>query len=109
MSITGRFYFKQTDSGNLIGEFSNNKMIVNSTESADIVKIKVNVFIGDYKSSWIENGEVELLNLRIELKTNTKIYKLIWFKANAEEPAFWGEGFLVDKMLIGNYQDFPIE
>ena len=73
MSITGRFYFKQTDSGNLLGEFSNNSMSVNSTESADIVKNEANAFIGDYKSSWIEDGEAELLNLKIELKINTKI------------------------------------
>ncbi len=105
----GSFYFKQTENGNLLGEFSNNSMDNNTTESADIIKIEDAVFIGNYKSSWIENENAELLNLNIKLETNSKIYKLTWYKNVIDKPTFFGKGFIVDKILVGNYQDFQIE
>lgn len=104
MKIIGRFYFKQTTSGNLIGEFSNNFSTHNIAECANIKKGYDKPFQGEYKTIWFEDGE-NSLNLKIELKQSTdNIYSLLWF--NEEKNVFWGEGFLVDNLLIGDYRDF---
>jgi hypothetical protein len=108
--ILGRFYFKLTDSGNLVGEFSNNALGRVSTESADrIPALSVRNFVGDYNTTWLENG-AELLALNISPKRNTNemILSLVW-RNGTNEPAFRGEGFIIDHMLIGNYWDVEVE
>ncbi len=104
--ILGRFYFKQTQSGNLLDEFSNNKSDKNSTESADLNTEYNRAFIGDYSSTWFEAKSSEYLSLNISEKvgTNGKIFSLKWIDKN-KKVAFYGEGFLNDNILIGNYWD----
>jgi hypothetical protein len=103
MKIKGRFYFKKTQSGNLLGEFSNNDTLTNFTESADLVSNeKIESFEGTYNSSWQENGTPHFAKLKI-LKKSNSIYSLEWTKK--KPPHNFGEGFLVDGMLIGNYRD----
>lgn len=109
MKIIGRFYFKQTNSGNLIGEFSNNSMSTNSTESADISQRDKEPFTGDYLTTWIQNEEAIFFKLKIQPKTIHNIYKLTWYESDIKNPSFLGEGFIVDEILIGNYQDFKID
>ena len=105
MKIVGRFYFKQTISGNLIGEFSNNLSSRNLTECANIENKIDEPFCGEFKTAWFEN-EVNSLNLKIEIKdiSINNIYKLTW--SNKTRIVFWGEGFLVENMLIGDYRNF---
>jgi hypothetical protein len=57
-NLIGRFYFKLTDSKNLIGEFSNNTSKRNYTESADLDHRKPDdaKFIGEYFSTWHEEN-----------------------------------------------------
>lgn len=38
--ILGRFYFKQTQNGNLLGEFSNQRSDFNHSESADFLNAR---------------------------------------------------------------------
>jgi len=108
--ITGRFYFRITNSGNLIGEFSNNGLTVNSTESADRKashESNSNSFEGQFHSSWQEDGEAFYADLTIAPKTGTtNILTLIW--SRGKKTIFWGEGFLAEGLLIGNYQDKQI-
>ena len=71
----GRFYFKLTDSKNLIGEFSNNTSKRNYTESADrIIQVAdEGTYVGDYYTTWHEEkGQTHhsvLAKLKIDQKS----------------------------------------
>ena len=41
--INGRFYFTQTQNGNLLGEYSNSRSDRNYTESADVTSLEKTV------------------------------------------------------------------
>ena len=96
--VEGRFYFKQTSNGNLIGEFSNDDTERTYTESADIItKLGKYDYIGDYHTTWYEDGACfAKLNIR---KKYDSIFSLEWLG----ESHFKGEGMLCDNTLIGNY------
>ena len=111
MPVSGRFYFKLTSNGNLLGEFSNNLSRSCSAESAERVE---NVedpaeapgsrFIGLYRSVWLEDGgEHQRATLTIGLKPNcTGIFSMTW-TAPGDTNLFEGEAMLCDEILIGNY------
>lgn len=104
-TIIGTFYFKQTNSGNLIGEFTNNNMSGISTESADITSNYKMKFEGTYETTWFEENMGQKLTLEIKVKETKSrlIYKLFWKKN--EIIKFCGIGFIVGKKLIGYYTD----
>lgn len=106
--ILGRFYFKQTVNGNLLGEFSNDESPRNVCECSNIVSGLDEPFIGQYRSTWFERT-AQSLTLEIGFKedTNNTIYTLQW--RNNRRIIFHGEGFLVDDILIGDYRDFEME
>lgn len=104
----GRFYFKQTSNGNLIGEFSNdNSQDEISTESAER-KVHNDGFAGDYVSTWQENGGPCYAKLSISPKKNvwTKIFSLTWVETNGTR-IFEGEGMFCGDILIGDYRNVP--
>lgn len=106
--LIGRFYFKKSHNGNLIGEFSNNRFDIISSESADALsKNHPNDFIGVYNTTWQQNGEPFSAKLTISHRHNTaqRIYQLIWTDRNGNE-IFIGEGFVFENTLIGDYRDF---
>ena len=79
--LIGSFYFKQTVTKNLIGEFTNNKLFRVLTESADFIDSAVNEdFIGTYHSTWQQNEEHFFAKLKIDYKegSNNSIYILKW-------------------------------
>jgi hypothetical protein len=104
--INGRFYYIQTDSGNLIGEYSNQTSESNTPESAELI-CGDGRFIGSYNSTWFEriDGESVSMILTIDFKPESKgrILVLTWQVKN--EIRYYGEGFIVNNMLIGNYWD----
>ncbi len=102
-NLIGRFYFKQTSNGNLIGEFSNNKSPGIYTESSDSFKSTGN-YLGNYNSTWQEDGipKFAILKISQKPKTNNKIFTLKWSEEGT--PIFKGEGMLCDNILIGDYQ-----
>ena len=109
--LVGRFYFKQTGNGNLIGEYSNNMGDKIYTESCDLMKqdekYKNEKFIGEYHSTRDENGKAIFVELKILPKFNgkgekTKMYTLSW-EFN-DKKYFSGEGMLCDEILIGDYK-----
>jgi len=104
----GRFYFKRTQNGNLIGEFSNNFSSSNSTESADAIT-RTTDFIGNYETTWGERASAVFGNLSITYKPGSgdSIYILEWTDEENNK-MFIGEGFVVDNMLIGDYRDFEL-
>ena len=110
--LLGRFYFKKTDSGNLIGEFSHNEHDRNYTESADLDEDDLQnennrkEFAGNYITTWQENSKPRLSFLVITPK-HKHIYTLSWFSDSAKtNQTFWGEGMLCDGILIGDYRNF---
>ncbi len=109
----GRFFFKLTDSKNLIGEYSNNECRKNYTEGAVLRFRKTDdeQFIGDYFTTWYEEDECRsvLAELKIEKKYDD-IFSLTWWlvqddKQTAAVPFFLGEGILCDGILIGDYRN----
>lgn len=98
--LLGRFYFKQTSNGHLIGEFSNDQSNAVMTESADLVERKEGKFNGVYRSTWQENGVVCSATLTISQPTNRSVFRLAWVGATN----FKGGGMLCDDTLIGDYQ-----
>ena len=101
--INGRFYFKQTSNGNLIGEWSNYECEP-STESSDLQDeyCPAIPFVGTYNSTWQENGVAIFAELKITKKMNSKKYCLDWKDQNKAD-CFKGEAMLCDNTLIGDY------
>jgi len=118
--LIGRFFFKKTDNGNLIGEFSNNQDTASSkpgtgisTESADRIygceeRECVNFsYHGTYRSTWQDEEGSHLAKLKITpKKTRPKTqYSLEWCEGkDLTDLTFVGEGMLCDGMLIGDYR-----
>lgn len=116
--IIGRFYFKPTASGNLIGEFSNNTLNRNCTEGADrIYPASQSVertyphpisFVGEYYTTWNENSSSQVSKMVIYPKTGcTNILTIEWTDLSSKKIMFWGEGMIVGDMLIGDYRNQP--
>ena len=120
-NFIGRFYFKLTDSKNLIGEFSNSSDNRIYAESADRIAESDNgiskdccngIFVGKYNHTWChysDDGSVEgvVAKLTIDPKS-PNIFSLTWVVQNDNNglDMFWGEGMLCDGMLIGDYRNF---
>jgi hypothetical protein len=121
-TLTGRFYYKLTETKNLIGEFSNDHATCNRvyTESADLVLSdeKNNTpdqapFVGIYYTTWHEylnGGHMPRLSKLQISKKHTDIFTLKWWWVDSNgnitgRPCFEGEGMLCDGILIGNYSD----
>ena len=96
--VIGRFYFKKTINGNLLGEFSNNFTSKNYTESADLTsKTKKEDFVGLYISTWHDD---EACVAKLDISRNKDLYNLKW----TEGGNFDGQGMLCENnILIGNY------
>ena len=96
MKAKGRFYYKQTTNGNLLGEFSNNKSDRNYTESANILSGFLSEYIGNYTATWNEI-EPTSLDLSIIIKPSTNgIFTLVWSQNG--KSVFSGEAFIVDNI-----------
>ena len=107
--LEGRFFFKETDNGNLIGEYSNNYGIEISTESSDLIAGCDNdSFLGTYHSTWLEDEGPEFAELTISKIKRTKLFTLEWCKINDDKShkilIFVGGAMLCDGILIGNYR-----
>jgi hypothetical protein len=99
----GRFYFKQTSNGNLLGEWSNYGSEP-ATESADLQgNFNPTIqFEGIYHSTWQENGIGVFSELTITRVEKSKKFDLYW-KHKDKSDYFKGQAMLCDKILIGDY------
>jgi len=107
---TGRFYFKKTSNGNLLGEFSNHAEPDVFTESSDLIPSisdsgaddKPN-YLGKYASHWREGQTALFANLEITRKTNSAaLFRLQW-RGRGSAGNFEGEAMLCDDILVGDY------
>ncbi|MDR3459419.1 MAG: hypothetical protein P4N60_18475 [Verrucomicrobiae bacterium] len=103
--IKGRFYFKQTTNGNLIGEWSNYETEP-ATESSDFQgEFKDVPFVGTYFTTWQEKGMAQFYVLEITKVTkpiNSKKFDLKWINKK-QTLTFTGQAMLCDNILIGDY------
>jgi len=98
--IAGRFYFKRTSNGNLVGEWSNNAESRAFSESADLKESVDGQYLGVFDSTWLENQTPILARLTITRKQkSTSLFTLQW----RGQSNFDGEGMLCDDILIGDY------
>ena len=103
--IIGAFYFKQLESGNLVGEYFNTGMLERGTESADIDSNSRQPphvpLVGKYKSSWWDkDADGAILEIK-RFQTGFEIFELTW--TNKNKKIFEGIGMLCGDMLIGEY------
>jgi len=107
--FNGRFYFKLTANGNLLGEYSNDdsstpKCYVEAANRIGVVpdpnSSVASKLLGQYNSVWYEENAKYCGNavLKITL-ARPGIYTLKWVGPEK----FIGEGMLCDDILIGNY------
>jgi len=101
--INGRFYFKKTSNGNLVGEWSNSLETQTFSESADLVEPGAGTYLGDYASTWQENKNPIFATLTIRRKRLGPLFTLEWRGTSN----FDGEGMLCDDILIGDYHSLP--
>jgi|ERR1035437_3763934 hypothetical protein len=103
--VIGRFYFKKSSNGNLIGEFSNNKSSKISTESSNLAKGCSANYAGEYHSTWQENRRCLFADLDISENPSSegKLFTLNWCRDG--KPIFEGGGMLCEGILIGDYHD----
>jgi hypothetical protein len=101
------FYLKQLESGNLVGEYFNDKMQRRGTESCDIKNPPdPNApFVGEYYSSWWDK-KPDGSTLKIDWhKKEYKTYKLTWSDGSRELCV--GIGMLHEGILIGECHENP--
>jgi hypothetical protein len=101
--IIGQFYFKKTSNGNLFGEWSNNDKAEIFSESCDLIKAGNDIYLGEYISTWQENGKPISAKLTITRKQNNS--PLFFLKWHGNKFGFEGEGMLCDDILIGRFHE----
>ncbi len=106
--VNGRLYLKITDSGNLIGEYSNQHSKKPLPESAfrDLTPDKHPGISGTYESTWYEpkSDRASQAVLRISPKEDCfNIYVLEWSDTRSKKVIFKGEAMLCGDLLIGDY------
>lgn len=108
-SLTGRFYYRLTTNGNLVGEFSNNHSTRSQPETAERIGGTVTApfgFEGKYQSTWFEpdDDQAVLAQLKITQKPGThQLFNLSWTVPSSTTPLFEGEAMIGEGLLIGNY------
>jgi hypothetical protein len=102
--IVGSFYLIQNETGNLMGEFTNNVRFSVTVESACIREAGTAAYEGRYHSMWIEGGVPCLAELTINLYNSDKEfrYRLVW-NDHEKKPLYRAEAFLAEGMLVGHY------
>ncbi|MCR5863438.1 hypothetical protein LRS05_15520 [Flavobacterium sp. J372] len=103
-NIIGSFYLIQNETGNLMGEFTNNIRFSVTVESACRKEAGAKAYEGRYSSMWIEGGLPCLAELIIGIKNTGKAfnYSLVWNDYN-KKPLYRAEAFLAEGMLVGHY------
>jgi len=116
--MQGRFYFKLTANGNLLGEYSNNDCSRSFPESASRFPAG-NLFDGyegSYISTWYEEGQGRAFSADMSIIPKhgcVNIFTVNWRPRpgdiSSTQDVFFGEAMLADNMLVGNYQMVPRE
>ena len=92
--VFGSFCFIKSKSGNIIGEFLNNKNSKIFTESADLTKVIENSkeFTGEYITNWEENN--------VAIVMLTSLIGLLLFKEKLTLKNWLGIGLAIVAILL---------
>ena len=109
-NLRGRFYFKLTTNGNLLGEFSNNYTDRCWTETANRIGGQSSEFVGTFITTWFEKMQEKSITTKLVIRRKEGcegIYEVVW-RADINEnsdrnPKFQGEAMLCDSILVGDY------
>lgn len=107
--LIGRFYFKKTANGNLIGEYSNRAPASSRSYAEAATRIEGgNEWVGDYMTTWCEAPKNECVSARLEIEAKPNcigIFILRWRPASEPngKAMFAGEAMLCDDMIVGDY------
>lgn len=100
--IFGSFYFRILANGHLSGEYINNDLRVSLRENASRINPEFNGFEGLYSSSW-EEIDGNWVDAILQIRGDQQKLFLEW--RDGLEDLFFGEGFVVNNMLIGCYSN----
>lgn len=103
--IIGSFYLIQNETGNLMGEFTNNASRTVSVESACLKEAGVMAYEGRYLSSWLEEGIPHTAELVIDMANSESDarYQLVWNDLYAG-PLYKAEAILAEGFLVGHFE-----
>ena len=106
--LIGRFYFKKTANGNLVGEYSNRHAasVRSYAEAASRISSGSD-WIGDYVTTWCEAPNNECFSAKLQITARPHcvgIFSLRWDSVSGSR-LFSGEAMLCDDMLVGDYTD----
>lgn len=105
--LIGRFYFKKTANGNLIGEYSNRDP--NSKRIYAEAATRTgggSEWIGEYKTTWCEAADHNCLSADLKIAPKREcggLFILRWYSPGGSRLLFYGEAMLCDDMLVGDY------
>lgn len=104
METIGSFNYTKTINGNIVGEFVNHHHGRAFAECSELISENADnqIFDGNYKSIWQEDGIPILSKLKIERSSNSK-FSLEWLNNENNEPIFRGEGFLISNNQMSGY------
>jgi hypothetical protein len=108
----GNFYFKLTDTGNLIGEYSNKGTPKGRPESALRDDQDKGIgFAGKYISTWFEPTNApnrgDCLAAELKITQNlapSDLFVLEWTPLPGSSTSYQGSAMLCGGVLVGNYQ-----
>lgn len=106
--LIGRFYFKRTATGNLLGEYSHRGSASRSVYAEAATRTRAGRgWEGTYQTVWREEPNFTPVFARLEISQaegSTVLFKVEWFDdANAARRIFEGEAMECDGNLIGDY------
>jgi len=114
--LLGRFYFKRTINGNLLGEYSNSDSNCKRSyaEAANVIASDTKAstdslltFVGSYHTVWHDEPYAPCAAARLEItaKQNcTNLFLVSWKDIGSGAVLFTGEAMLCDDILVGDYQ-----
>lgn len=106
--LIGRFYFKRTATGNLLGEYSHRRSDPRLVYAEAATRTSEGRgWEGTYRTVWREGPNFTPVFARLEIRQaegSTALFKVEWFdEASAARRIFEGEAMECDGNLIGDY------
>ena len=102
--LIGRFYFRKTTEGNLIGEYSHRDCTRSYAEAASRVD-NGNDWQGEYTTCWVEPPQLQVQQAQLTITrkaASANLFQLEWNGVDGNE-LFKGEAMLSNDLLIGDY------
>lgn len=121
----GRFYFKKTRSGNLLGEYSNRSAEPTRayaeaasrrpppedlTKTSESETAHEQPWVGEYITTWCEAPSHKSVSAKLTITPKDRspnIFTLTWDDCSTKTRMFTGEAMLCDDLMTGDYTPGP--